>query len=201
MNEMIKSKNHIVYKPGVLGVFGIIAAILLISSCNKSESYSDMLKNEEKAVNWYLSNHRVCNDIPADGNFETGSSAPYYKMDDEGFVYMQVMEKGREDQKVQPGDKVYFMYSRQNIRNLWELGAAEYDSNEQSGTLSEYFFNFGDTSSTNGAFFGKGIQLPLNYLGYHSEVNLVLKSNMGFSVDQSECVPYILNVKYLKPEY
>ncbi len=178
-----------------------IAVIAGLSSCSKSESYSDMLRNEEKAVNWYLSNHRVCNDIPANNDFEVGPQAPYYRMDDEGYVYMQVISKGIEGDKVKEGEKVYFLYSRKNIKTLWELGAADSDSNEQNGTLSDYYFLYGNTSNTTGALFGKGIQLPLEYLNYHSEVNLVLKSYMGFSVDQSECLPYALNVKYLKPEY
>lgn len=181
----------------------ILPAVLAMcwSGCSKSESYSDMLKNEEKAVNWYLSNHRVSNELPADGNFETGENAPYYKLDDDGYVYMQVLSKGEEGEKVKEGDKVYFLYIRRNIRNLWELGASESDSNTQTGTLSEYYFLYGNTSNTTGALFGKGLQMPLAYLNYHSEVNLVLKSNMGFSVDQADCVPYIINVKYLKPEY
>lgn len=185
--------------PAVCGL--LLAAAAITAGCSKSESYSDMLRNEEKAVNWYLSNHKVCTELPEDGNFETGTDAPYYKMDEDGFVYMQVLSKGNEGQKVEEGDKVYFMYSRRNIRNLWELGAADTDSNQQTGTLSDYYFIFGDTSSTNGALFGQGLQEPLKYLNYHSEVNLVLKSNKGFSIDQSECVPYALNVKYLKPEY
>lgn len=185
----------------ILGMVCMASVVFLTAGCSKSESYSDMLRNEEKAVNWFLSNRRVCTEIPADGNFETGPDAPYYKMDPEGFVYMQVLSKGYENEKVETGDKVYFLYTRQNIRNLWELGAAQTDSNTQTGTLSDYYFIFGNTSNTNGALFGKGLQLPLNYLNYHSEVNLVLKSNMGFSIDQSECVPYSLNVKYLKPEY
>lgn len=185
------------------GIFAITAAAILMGAtgCNKSESYSDMLKSEEKAVNWYLSNHRVSNSFPADGNFEYGPNAPYYRMDSDGNLYMQVLEKGDASEPVKYGDKVYFLYSRQNIRNLWELGASQEDSNEQTGTLSDYFFYYGDTTSKNGAFFGQGIQVPLQYLPYHSEVNLVLKSGMGFKVDQSECVPYIINVKYWKPPY
>ena len=185
--------------PAISGL--LLAAAAVTVGCSKSESYSDMLRSEEKAVNWYLSNHRVCNELPENGDFEVGDNAPYYKMDEDGFVYMQVLSKGDEGQKVKEGDKVYFMYSRRNIRNLWELGAADTDSNEQTGTLSDYYFTFGNTSNTNGALFGEGLQEPLKYLNYHSEVNLVLKSNKGFSIDQSECVPYALNVKYLKPEY
>lgn len=181
--------------------FLLLFCMTFAAGCSKSESYSDMLKSEEKAVNWFLSNHRVDNNIPEGGKFEVGSDAPYYRLDDEGFIYMQVLETGNPAEPVKNGDKVYFLYSRQNIRNLWELGAAQIDSNEQTGTLSEYYFFLGDTSSKNGTLFGKGIQIPLSYLPYHSEVNLVVKSQLGFSIDQSECVPYFINIKYWKPPY
>lgn len=184
-----------------IGACLALGTTLLGSSCSKSESYSDLLKEEEKAVNWYLANHRVETEIPKDGNFETGTDAPFYKMDDDGYIYMQVISKGDPDEKVVAGDKVYFLYTRWNIKNLYELGASQSDSNTMTGTLSEYYFFYGDTSSGNGLLYGKGMQLPLKYLNYHSEVNLVLKSYEGFSIDQSECTPYVVNVKYLKPEY
>ncbi len=181
---------------------GIIAGLLtLTASCSKSESYSDLLRSEEKAVNWYLSNHKVATEVPSDSVFLTGEDAPFYRLNDDGTVYMQVINPGDPKQKVSAGDKVYFFYSRQNIRNLWELGASTIDTNEMSGSLAKFFFLYGDTSVGQGKNFGAGIQLPLSYLGYYSEVNLVLKSYSGFPSDQSDCIPYIVNVKYLKPEY
>ena len=182
------------------GAIFMLASILIgAGGCSKSQSYADLLKEEEKACNWFLSEQRVETEIPADGNFEMGENAPFYKMDDEGYIYMQVISRGEE--KVADGDRVYFLYERWNIETMWKLGVSQSDSNKMNGSLSRYYFFKGDTSSGNGALFGTGLQLPLDYLGYHSEVNLVLKSYEGFSTDQTECIPYLINVKYLKPEY
>lgn len=179
-----------------------VAALLLgTTSCSHSESYSDLLRDEEKAANWYLSNHRVCNELPADNDFETGENAPFYRMDEDGYLYMQVISKGNPQTPVEKGDMVYFLYSRQNIRNLMELGLAQEEGNEMNGSLNDSFFIFGETNTQRGVKYGKGLQTPLEYLDYHSEVNLVVKSLVGFKADQSECIPYIMNVKYLKPEY
>ena len=41
----------------------------------------------------------------------------------------------------------------------------------------------------------------MRYLGYNSEVNLVLRSYIGFTNDQAQCLPYAMNVRYFKPEY
>ena len=49
--------------------------------------------------------------------------------------------------------------------------------------------------------YGTGIQMPLKFLGYGSEVNLVLKSYYGFQEDQTSCIPYLINIRYFKPEY
>ena len=39
------------------------------------------------------------------------------------------------------------------------------------------------------------------YLGYDCEVDLIVKSTIGFTSDVSNCIPYIYNVRYFKAEY
>ena len=70
-----------------------LASIAVLSSCSDSKSYADRLMDENKAVNLFLSNHRVEHQIPEDNNFEVGPDAPYYRLDDEGNIYMQVLRK------------------------------------------------------------------------------------------------------------
>lgn len=50
---------------------------LLLSSCEDGKSYADMLTDEEHAVNRFLADQRVSNEIPADTVFEVGPDAPY----------------------------------------------------------------------------------------------------------------------------
>lgn len=68
-----------------------LASLFVTTSCSNSESYADQLRDERKAANAYLAQYRVVNEIPADTIFEVGENAPYYKLDPDGNVYMQVL--------------------------------------------------------------------------------------------------------------
>lgn len=189
-------------------------AALIITSCNDTQSYSDLLNEQEHAVNWYLAQHKVCVEIPADGNFEVGENAPYYKMDEDGDVYMQVLNKGdefpanatdEEKEKIQfnLGDKVYLRFMRMNIKyyfqhnqEIWE-GNSEILDNAQ-GSLPIIYGNTVLQSTTE---YGEGIQVPMQYLHNNSEVNLIVKSTQGFSTDQSTCTPYLYKIQYFKAIY
>lgn len=184
-----------------------------VSSCSESQSYSELLREEEKAVNWYLAQHQVLLDLPADSiSFETGEDAPFYKLDEDGYIYMQVISKGELNSQGKPadpvasGDLVYFRYSRRNILYLSQGADAPVEGNSEyvlpDATQSvPYNFVYKNTYLTTATTWGTGIQAPLKYLGYNSEVNLVLKSYYGFAQDQTSCIPYIMNVRYFKPEY
>lgn len=181
-------------------------------SCSKSQSYSELLREEEKACNWYLANKNVVLEYPENKTdlitSETlksdgvvwGEDAPFYKLDAEGYVYMQVV-KADYSEMVQNGDLVYFRFLRESIKDLYENvettpgGNGDYLPN---GTTSFVYKNTYLSSTTT---WGTGIQMPLQYLGYNSEVNLVLKSYYGFTDEQTYCIPYIINLKYFKPEY
>ena len=58
-----------------------------------------------------------------------------------------------------------------------------------------------DTRLPSTTRYGEGIQKPLDFVGYNAEVNLVLSSYYGFVTDQTSCIPYIINIRYFRPEY
>lgn len=203
----MKSIKNKITKTILLLLFGTGIAV---SSCSKTESYSELLREEEKAVNWYLAARQIELNIPSDSiSFKTGKDAPFYKLDEEGYVYMQVINKGelnpstgRPVNKVKPGDLVYFRFLRQNILSLYRGEDAPWSGNSSDVDYSEATsFVYKNTYLSSSTSWGTGIQLPLKFLGYGSEVNLVLKSYTGFMADQTYCVPYIINVRYFKPEY
>ena len=51
---------------------GIYACLLVAMfaigalSCSKDKSYSELLRSEEKAVNWYMSNQKIVSSVPKD---------------------------------------------------------------------------------------------------------------------------------------
>lgn len=179
--------------------------MLLFVSCSKTESYSDLLKKEQRASNWFLAQQKVCNDIPADSVFIVGPDAPYYRMDDDGYIYMQVIKTG--DREIpKSGATVYFTYSRYNIETMYNsntLNIAAEDSNQDNfiTSVGNTYFIYNNYSVSSSASFGSGIQLPISYLGYNSEVNIVLKSYYGFATENTTCIPYLVNVRYFKAEY
>ncbi|MCH5214095.1 MAG: DUF4827 family protein [Muribaculaceae bacterium] len=184
-----------------IALMALVAAGLV--SCEKGESYADLLKKEEKAINWYLSGEAVEVTIPEDGNFEVGEDAPYYRMDSDGNVYMQVLNMGDPDDKPEKGDRVYFRYSRMNLRNFYEADVEQWVGNSNSlntagGATS---FILGNLTLSSSYQFGSGIQVPLDYLGYNSRVRLVLRAQAGFYAEQSECLPFVYDVRYFKGVY
>ncbi len=183
----------------------VILLLMLVSvSCSKTESYSDLLKKEQKVSNWFLAQQKVCNEIPADSVFLEGPDAPYYKMDPDGYIYMQVIKKGNGDLPV-TGEQVYFTFTRYNIETMYANNtldvAGQGNQDNFLTSVGNTYFIYNNYSVNSSAQFGSGIQTPISYLGYDSEVNIVLKSYYGFSDESTTCIPYLVNVRYFKSEY
>lgn len=205
IRRMIKTKT--IFK----GAFAfVLVAYMAIgtTSCSKTQSYSELLRDEEEAVNWYLASQKVELDVPTDSiSFLTGEDAPFYKLDEDGYVYMQVISKGDPDDRVQSGDLVYFRFKRLDIKSLyrgedpvWVGNSADLSSTITDDTnYTRFVYENNYLSST--TQWGTGIQMPLKFFGYNSEVNLVLRSYYGFQSDQTSCIPYLINLRYFKPEY
>lgn len=189
----------------------IVAAALIaigpavIGGCSDTKSYSELLSEEERASNWYLAGFRVENSIPANSDFKTveeyGKDAPFYKMDEDGYLYMQVVRKG-EGTRAQKEDVVYFRFQRKNLLLMYDGYDVSWDGNTNDMNASlQTSFVYANKNLSCYTLYGEGIQKPLEYLPYLSEVNLVIRSYLGFSTDQSQCIPYIYNVKYFPAEY
>ncbi len=179
-------------------IIAIIGLAIASVSCNDSKSYAELLSDENQAVNKFLVQHKVVDYVPADNNFEIGEDAPYYRLDDEGNVYMQVLSKGS-DEKAEKDARVYFRFKRANLFNF-EVGS---DDNNWSGNADNMntqstFFLFDNTTVSQSTQYGTGIQLPLHYLGYGATVNIVIKSQAGPTSDMSYVVPYIYWIQYNK---
>lgn len=172
---------------------------IVLPSCSDSKSYAELLSDENKAVNLYLSNFRVEMDIPADTVFETGPDAPFYKLDEEGNVYMQVLREGdRKTQKVEEDQLIYFRYTRFSLTYYYNYGEMRGEGNSTDMGYSSTSFRFGNTSLSSSTQFGSGIQMPLYYLGIDCEVNLIVKSQLGFYNEIASVNPYLFNLRYFK---
>lgn len=193
LKKMKKIKLYIIILSGLL---------FAGSSCSKGKSYSELLRDEEKAVNWYMSNQKVISEVPADTVFETGEDAPYYKLDDEGNLYMQVVNPGTPGNRVRKDQQIYFRYERTNILFMYQglNPSSEGNANDVGGGNAKWF-RYNNMYIKESQNYGAGIQMPLNYLPIDCEVNLVVRAYYGFNGEQGTCQPYVYNLKYYPAVY
>lgn len=190
---------------GTTAIFAVAVMLIGTTSCDDGKSYSDLLRDEEAAVNWYLAQNRVESRIPSDSVFEVGENAPFYRMTADGTVYMRVINAGNPEKRPETGQTVYFRYTLFDLKNMYEdipqTGSGNIDNITSSGTGNNSFI-FGNTVLPSTTRLGTGIQVPLKYLGYDCEVDLIVKSIDGISDNISQCVPYLYKgMKYFKAEY
>lgn len=197
-------------------LFGLmaVAATVLSTSCSDGKSYAEMLEDENKATNLYLAQHRVINGIPADSVFETVEDyiedgydesaalkmAPYYRMDDDGQIYMQVVQPGNRDDMAKSEQLIYFRFMRYNLSFYLNYDVWTGEGNAEDLTSSNASFRFGNLSYASSAQYGSGIQLPLYYLGINCEVNILIKSQYGFTSEIGNVIPYVYNIRYYKSQ-
>lgn len=175
-------------------VASLLFSAVAYTSCDDTKSYAELLKEEDKAVEKFLSNYTVVNTIPADNNFQVGTSAPYYKLDEDGYVYMQVLDKGDAGMATY-NEVIYFRYSRLNLL-IWASDGDQVPTGNDSSLASPYSFNFENTMLSSTTQYGTGIQQPLYYLNKNCRVNLIIKSKAGSSNDLVSVTPYLYEIRY-----
>ncbi len=178
----------------------LVSSFFLLCSCDDTESYADLLKDENKAVNNYLSDQEVISEIPSDSIFEYGVDAPYYKMDDDGNIYMQVIKPGSKDNMAKNDQLIYFRFTRYDLFSYSNGVLPEGWGNANDFDYKNTEFRFGNYSLPSSSQWGTAIQLPLYYLGIDCEVNLVIKSQYGYTDEISNVIPFLYNVRYFKSQ-
>lgn len=186
-----------ILKTSILPLAAIVTAVVCLSGCSDKKSYAELLTEENQAVNVFLSNQNVITSIPPDSVFETGKDAPYYQLDDEGNLYMQVIDAGNPEMKVRNDQLVYFRFTR------WSLTAYASSEKLEDGygnandmSLGSASFRYGNYTLTSSSQWGSGLQTPLTFLGLDCEVNLVVKSQYGLTSEIAQVVPFLYNVRY-----
>lgn len=175
-------------------------AAAMLSSCSSRKSYAQRLNEEDHAVNAFLANHRVINSIPEDSVFEFGENAPYYRLNEEGTLYMQVIDPGTKSDKAVYDDLIYFRFMRTNLTTLWKTGETESEGNDIDMSIMPTSFRFQNFTLTSYAYYGTGIQEPLKFLGIDCRVNLVVKSQVGITEELANVVPYLYNLRYFRAQ-
>jgi hypothetical protein len=177
-----------------------LPAAVSLHSCSDSTSYADLLTSETHATNAYLADHRVVNSVPADSIFEEGEDAPFYRLDEDGMVYMQVINSGDRSDKAASDQLIYFRFTRYNLKTWAQTGELEGEGNADDFDYSSTSFRYGNYTLSSSYQYGSGIQLPLAYLGVECEVNLIIKSQYGFTSEIANVIPYLYHVRYFKSQ-
>lgn len=174
-----------------------VAAAFMVatSACSDNKSYAELLSEENMAVNRFLADQRVVGEVPADNKFEVGEHAPYYQLDEDGNLYMQVISLG-DDGMVTDGQLIYFRFMRYALASYvsGETMTGEGNSDYvESGNMS---FRYGNFTLQSSSQWGTGIQKPLEYLPVGSEVRIVIKSQEGWTSELAYVQPYLYHVRY-----
>ncbi|MDE5959525.1 MAG: DUF4827 domain-containing protein, partial [Muribaculaceae bacterium] len=194
MNKIIKSLTL------------VAVAGLSLCSCNDGKSYAEMLRDETESTNYYLSSFQVINSVPADSVFvsvadmearglsreEALAVTPFYRLDDDGDVYMQVVNPGT-GEKADDNQLIYFRFNRSNLNYYYSDGVWISDGNSTDLGTEPTSFRYNNYSLESSYSWGSGLQMPLRFLKLNCEVNLVVKSTVGLVNEQSSVVPYLYN--------
>lgn len=194
---MIKKKSAALY---IVALILSVGATMMSSSCSHQKSYAELLNDECYAVNSYLANYRVINSIPADTVFEVGENAPFYRLNDEGTLYMQVLDPGTRTDKAAYDELIYFRFMRTNLTTLWKNGEATAEGNDVDMTIDATSFRFQNFTLASYQAYGVGIQEPLKYLGIDCRVNIIVKSQAGLTSEIAAVIPFIYNIRYFRAQ-
>lgn len=176
----------------------LVAALLtVLGSCKDSKSYAELLTEETKSVNVFLSDQVVILDIPEDSVFICGEDAPFYRIESDGNVFMQVIEPG-DPEKVKDDATVFFRFTRYNLSEYAATGSLGSGSgNSEDISLGSASFRFNNYTLSTSSQWGSGLQMPLKFLGFNSRVRLVVKSQLGLTSEIAQVIPYLYDIRYL----
>jgi len=169
-----------------------------MSSCSDTKSYAELLTIETHHVNNYLADQRVDNTMPTDTTFvfETGPNAPYYRLDEDGNAYMQVVRRGTPGNYVKDDQIIYFRFTRYNLSDYKDGNLPVGDGNDEDMTYLNSWFRFNNYSLESSYQWGAGVQMPLKYLPIDCEVNIVIKSQLGFFDETAYVQPFLYRIRY-----
>lgn len=179
------------------------ASVMLVTSaasCSDSKTYAELLTDETHYVNAYLADQRVIDEIPADSVFEYGENAPYYRIDEDGGMYMQVINPGTPGNDVKSNELIYFRFTRYNMQSYIDGKFEQAEGNDDvlGGNLA---FRYGNYELSSSYSYGSGIQKPLEFLPVDCQVNIIIKSQYGMPSEMSNVIPWLYSLRYYRPKF
>lgn len=178
----------------------IAGVVLLTLACNKTKSYTDMLKDQEKAIERVIDHEglRIMDKIPADSVF---GEKDFVLL--ENGVYMNIVDWGTTEKAevgrtkvlyrcdvVYPMDSVYITKSNSYSMNspyyiYLTTGYVSSNYGPHSNGTSPYPFIYGNYDT----YVSEGLMTPLEYVGNGAKVKLIVPFKRGLANDQKNGQP------------
>ncbi|MDF9830714.1 DUF4827 family protein [Parabacteroides sp. PF5-6] len=166
---------------------------MVILSCNKTKSYTDMLKAEGKAIDRLIDQEglEILKRMPSDYKFKENE---YVKLDND--VYLQIVDTGDGTRATQYSSHILCRFTA----NRFMLDTATYQNRysnfgpNSNGTAPiEFIYGYTtvipqssttDYQSVLEGFMSEGLQAGLEYVGNKGRVRLIVPFKRGSSYDQ-----------------
>ncbi len=172
----------------------IICAALMALSCSKTKSYTDMLKDQQKAIDKLIANNNfeVLSSYPSNGVFGANQ---FVKLDNG--VYLNVIDSGNGNRATMYSTDVL---TRFTIRYFMEDTFSLSNYGPNSNGIDPVEFKYGYYTAVVGpmtsvylrylnGFMSEGFQTPLQYVGDRAKVKLIVPFQVGSSTDMSKGDP------------
>ena len=179
-------------------IFCLLGLALAGTSCNKGKTYADLLKDETRAINKFISENKlvVLDKFPANLVFKPNE---FYR-DPASGVYFNIIEVGDTTIKNKDGDDVCVRFS--GLRYFTSKNdTTEYTNDDpiRSPHPNEFIYRGPVTVMTRSYYSGTtpGWAVPLTYVGEGGRVKMIVPFNMGSQSDQqSHSTTYYDVVRY-----
>lgn len=167
----------------------ILSAALVAISCSKTKSYTDMLKDEKKAINRLIDENgfEILKEFPEDSVFADNQFVEL-----ENGVYLNIIDKGSDQRAVQYKTKMMY---RCKLHYFMSVDTLVYENYGPHSNGSQPIpFTYGDYSDSNPyslsyQWVSEGLQTPLKYVGDRAKVKLIVPFKRGTYYDQSKGLP------------
>lgn len=189
----------------------IVCAALLAVSCSKTKSYTDMLKDQKKAIERLKDKEGFVflKDFPKDSIFKENEFVEL-----ENGVYLNIIDKGSSERAVY-GTKILYrctMYYPMDTVYIQATDSYGYPLSIYYTKPSFVFSNYGPHSNGTSPFpftygdytssaVSEGLMTPLLYVGHEAKVKLIVPFKRGLPTDNSYGEPAyyeILEYKFEK---
>ncbi|MDR2968709.1 MAG: DUF4827 domain-containing protein [Tannerellaceae bacterium] len=176
----------------------ILFAGMLILSCGEDgKSYTEMLKDQEKATDRLINSEElvILKNMPSDYNFEANE---YVKLNDDKYrdIYIHIVDTGNGTRAILGKSHILCRFTANRFMTDTTLYQSRFSNyGPHSNGTSPIEFIYGSTSviplpsttdyqSILEGFMSEGMQAGLEYVGHNGRVRLIVPFRKGSSYDQ-----------------